>query len=461
MTARDQFALVGRISGGRVIDPGSGLDSPADILIDERGRISRIGRSGSGASSVESDGDVLDATGMIVAPGFVDLHVHLREPGREDEETVASGSAAAARGGFTTICCMPNTEPAIADQETVRFVLDRALAAPGRVHPIGAITRDREGKSLAGIAEMVAAGAVAFSDDGAPVGSAGLLRRAMQYSRMFNVPIVEHCDMPDLSADGVMNEGLVSTKLGLRGIPPVSEEICLARDIALARETGAHLHAAHLSTAGSVEIIRRAKAEGVNVTAEVTPHHLILTDDLIARDFDPLYKVNPPLRTRRDVDALRQGLADGVIDCIATDHAPHAEQEKDGEFDLAPFGMVGLETALGVCVKALIETGLLDWPGLIDCLTRRAARAFHLAAGTITVGSPADLVLIDPDAQWRVTPESLISKSKNSPFLGWELTGVVRATIVDGRLVYQDFAAGSSLSTAARRERSVTSTAKR
>ncbi|MEW5701731.1 MAG: dihydroorotase [Candidatus Zixiibacteriota bacterium] len=437
MTYRSTFRAVGVIVGGRVIDPASGFDGVADVILDGKGRVERIERAGRDRRYERVPGAVLDAGGMIVAPGFVDLHCHLREPGREDEETVASGSAAGVRGGFTTLCCMPNTEPAIADQETVRFVLDRASSAPGRVYPVGAITRDREGKSLAEIAEMVAAGAVAFSDDGAPVASAGLLRRAMQYAHMFGVPIVEHCETPELSGNGVMHEGLVSTKLGLRGIPAISEEICVARDIALSRETGTHLHVAHVSTAGSVAIIRAAKAAGVNVTAEVTPHHLMLTDDWVARDFDPLYKVNPPLRTADDVTALRAGLADGTIDCIATDHAPHAEQEKDGEFDLAPFGTVGLETALGVCVKALRETGLMEWLLLIDCLSRRPAQVFHLPAGAIAPGAPADIAIIDPDARWTVTPDQLTSKSKNSAFYGWELTGLVKSTIVDGRLVHE------------------------
>lgn len=436
MIAREAYRSVGLIRGGRVIDPASGFDGVADVHIDERGRILRIDKSSGARPTDAGPHAVIDAARKIVAPGFIDLHVHLREPGREDEETVATGSAAGVKGGFTTVCCMPNTEPAIADQETVRFVLDRAQAAPGRVHPIGAITRDREGKSLAQISDMIEAGAVAFSDDGAPVASAGLLRRAMQYAQMFNVPIVEHCEVPELSGQGVMHEGVISSKLGLKGIPAASEEICLARDIALARETGCHLHAAHLSTKGSVEIVRRAKSEGIRVTAEVTPHHLILTDDIIARDFDPLFKVNPPLRTAADVEALREGLRDGTIDCIATDHAPHAWQEKDGEFDLAPFGMVGLETALGVCIKALIESRVLDWPLLIACLTQRPAAAFHLDAGAIKPGAPADLVIIDPDAKWTVTADNLISKSKNSPFLGWELNGVVTAAVVDGRLVH-------------------------
>lgn len=436
MIARDAYRSVGLITGGRVIDPASGFDGIADVMIDERGRVARIEKSPGGRRPEAGPHAIIDATGMIVAPGFVDLHVHLREPGREDEETVASGSNAGVKGGFTTLCCMPNTDPAIADQETVRFVLDRAKAAPGRVHPIGAITRDREGKSLAQISDMIEAGAVAFSDDGAPVASAGLMRRAMQYAQMFGVAIVEHCEVPELSGQGVMHEGVTSSKLGLKGIPAASEEICLARDIALARETGCHIHGAHLSTAGSVELVRRAKSEGIKVTAEVTPHHLTLTDDLIARDFDPLYKVNPPLRTQADILALREGLRDGTIDCIATDHAPHAWQEKDGEFDLAPFGMIGLETALGVCIKALIDTKVLDWGTLIDCLTSRPSRVFNLAAGAIKIGAPADIVVIDPNAKWTVGTDNLISKCKNSPFLGWELQGIVTAAVVDGRLVH-------------------------
>lgn len=435
MNRNSECSSIRLVAGGRVIDPASGFDAVADLRIDSDGRISGIDKAGP-IPATEENG-AIDARGMIVAPGFVDLHTHLREPGREDEETVASGSAAGVCGGFTTLCCMPNTEPAIADQETVRFVLDRARSAPGRVYPIGAITRERKGESLAEIAEMVSAGAVAFSDDGAPVVSNGLLRRAMEYVGMFDVPIVSHCDTLDLSADGVMNEGLISVKLGMRGIPAIAEEMCVARDVALARATGARLHICHVSTAGAVEIIRVAKAEGVRVTAEVAPHHLVLTDDLIAQDFDPLLKVNPPLRTQRDLEALRAGLVDGAIDCIATDHAPHAEQEKDGEFDLAPFGMVGLETALGVCRRALIDTGLLGWPELIACLTHKAAPIFDLDAGTLAQGRAADVVVVDPEARWTVTSRSLISKSKNSPFLNWELVGKVRETIVGGRLVYR------------------------
>lgn len=428
----DSAMPIRAIVGGRVIDPASGHDGIADVII-ENGAIVSV-KPNSGIKPGEPG--VIDATGLFVTPGFVDLHCHLREPGHEDAETVESGSAAGVRGGFTTLCCMPNTDPAIADQGMVRFVLDRASSAPGRVHPIGAVTRERHGETLAEIAEMVVAGAIAFSDDGAPVSNAGLLRRAMEYSRMFDVPIVSHCETVELGKDGVMHEGFISAKLGLRGIPAISEEICVARDIALARSTGARLHIAHVSTAGSVDIIRAAKAEGVRVSGEVAPHHLILTDDLIAKDFDPLFKVNPPLRPQHDVDALRQGLIDGTIDCIATDHAPHAWQEKDGEFDLAPFGMIGLETALGVGRRALIDTKLMEWPLLIDCLTRRPADVFGFDIGRLTPGAPADVVCFDPEAEWTVSLDSLHSKSKNSPYLGWTLKGVVRATLVDGQLVY-------------------------
>ncbi len=421
------------ITGGRVIDPTSGFDGIANVWI-ENGRIDRIEP---GDIPIPAADDVIDARGLIVCPGFIDLHTHLREPGREDEETVESGSWAGVRGGFTMLCCMPNTEPAIADQGTVRFVLDRALAAPGKVRPIGAITRERKGETLAEIAEMVSAGAVAFSDDGSPVVDAGLLERAMEYARMFDVPIVSHCETPSLSRGGVMNAGAVSARLGLPGIPKISEEICVARDIALAKVAGSRFHVCHVSSGGSVEIIRAAKRDGVRVTAEATPHHLILTDDLIARDFDPLYKVNPPLCTQADVDAVRQGLVDGTIDCIATDHAPHAWQEKDGEFDLAPFGMIGLETALGVCHRALIETGLMQWPELIDCLTRRPAEVFGLETGRLTPGAPADITCFDPEAEWTVCVDNTHSRSKNSPYLGWTIRGVVRATVVDGQSVFR------------------------
>jgi len=440
-SASSQWPSIRAITGGRIIDPKSGFDGIGTVWINSE-RIERI-EPGTGGPT-PTGADVIDARGWIVAPGFIDLHVHLREPGREDEETVETGSAAGVRGGFTSVCCMPNTEPAIADQGTVRFVLDRALTAPGRVFPIGSITRDRKGETLAEISEMVIAGAVAFSDDGSPVANSGLLRRAMEYARMFDVPIVSHCEMTDLSRDGVMHEGLISAKLGLRGIPAISEEICVSRDIALARMTGGRLHICHVSTAGSVEIIRAAKAEGVRVTAEATPHHLTLTDDLIAREFDPLYKVNPPLRTQRDVDALRQALVDGTIDCIATDHAPHAWQEKDGEFDQAAFGMVGLETALGVCHRAMVESGLMGWPELVDCLTRRPARVFGLPLGSLEPGSRADIACFDPEAEWTVTLETLHSRSKNSPFFGWTLKGAVRSTLVDGRLVHENHLSGVS-----------------
>jgi len=424
------------IRGGRLVD-ASGLDTTADLLVTCPSivEVKRGITAPAGTATIE-------AQGLIVLPGLVDLHVHLREPGEEEKETVASGAAAAAAGGFTDIACMPNTEPPIDDQSGVRFIREQSAAAGlARVHPIAAITLGRRGEQLTEMDELREAGAVAFSDDGSPVRSAEILRRALEYGRMVGVPIIDHCEDPDLARGGVMHEGRVSTELGLPGIPAAAEEVIVARDLCLAELTGGHLHLAHLSTRGSVELVRRAKARGVQVTAEVTPHHFILTDDAV-RSYDPVTKMNPPLRTAADVAALREGLADGTIDAIATDHAPHTDYEKEFEFDRAPFGVIGLETALGLTLTELVDGGVLDLAGLVRVMSLRPRQILGLAGGSIAPGAPADLVLIDPEARWVVDPSRFRSRSRNSPFRGFRLRGEVAATLVGGRLVHARAAAG-------------------
>lgn len=425
------------IAGGKVIDPASGLEGMADVYI-QAGKILKIEtkRLIIGKKLKSSSAEVLDARGRLVVPGLIDMHVHLREPGREDEETILSGSQAAVAGGFTSICCMPNTDPPLDSQEKIKFVLERAKQALCRVYPIGAITKKQEGKELAELGDMFSAGAVAFTDDGHPVMSAEVMRRAMEYSKMFAVPIIDHCEDLSLSASGVMNESFVSTTLGLPGIPSVSEELMVYRDIKLAEYTGAKVHLAHISTAGSVELVREAKKKDISVTAEVTPHHFTLTDELV-KTFNTNYKMKPPLRNRADLEALKEGLKDGTIDCIATDHAPHSAEEKETEFDQAPFGIVGLETALGLVVTELIEKEVLTWSQAIAKLTINPARILGLAAARIKGGYPADLTIIDPQGSWTVDVSKFKSKSKNSPFGGWKLKGKVLYTIVEGKVVFR------------------------
>jgi dihydroorotase len=426
------------IRGGRVIDPANGIDKIADVLIED-GLIVSVGER-------SDTGETIDASGLTVCPGFVDIHTHLREPGFEHKETIESGTQAAARGGFTTVCAMPNSEPPTDSAGAAEFVLRRA-AETGlvRVLPIGCVTKRREGKELAELAELAQAGAVAFSDDGAPVADAGLMRRALEYASMLAAPVIDHCEDPALAKGGVMHEGWVATRLGLRGIPAAAEETMVARNIALAAETGSHVHLAHVSTAGSVELIRQAKARGLAVTAEVTPHHLALTheavltgpaESLTALAYDTNAKVNPPLRTPEDVAACVVGLLDGTIDCIATDHAPHAIQDKLCEFDAAAVGISGLETALALCLTALdIETA-------IQRLTVAPVRTLGLdrrieSIGTLSPGAPADVTLIDPAAEWTVEPELFASKGKNTPLAGRTLHGKVMATVYAGKLVWR------------------------
>ena len=436
------------IHNARVIDPALGRDGIADIVIVD-GRIARVGPN-EGDAVIEAER--IDATGLVVAPGFVDLHVHLREPGFEHKETIASGTLAAARGGFTTVCAMPNTLPPLDSRPAVESVLREAqLSARVRVLPVGCITRGRAGKELAPAGELARAGVVALSDDGDAVGDASLMRHALEYSTVFDLPVAQHCEDPALVHDGHMHEGWVATRLGLRGRPASAEETLVARDIALAELAGAHLHVQHVSTAGSVALIRAARARGARVTAEVTPHHLTLTHEEVAfgaeRDYTRIAyhanaKVNPPLREQTDVDACIAALRDGVIDAIATDHAPHTAGDKEVEFTLAAAGISGLETAFGLAMT-LVHAGAITLPALIERLTIGPVRAWRLdrqpglsGLGTLAPGAPGDLVLLDPDAAWTVDPTAFASMGRNTPIAGRRLTGRVVATISGGRVVH-------------------------
>ena len=421
------------IRAGRVIDPSQNLDAPSlDLLIVE-GRIARLG---SGIDTPDG-AQIIDASGLVVAPGFVDLHVHLREPGEEHKETIQSGARAAAAGGFTSICAMPNTRPPIDDPAAVGFVrAEGEHARQARVYPVGAVSVGLEGREMTEIGELVAAGAIAVSDDGRPVWDAGLCRRTLEYASAFDIPYFSHAEELALSGQGVMNEGPVSTALGLRGIPNAAEDVAVARDCLIAELTGGRLHILHVTTRGAVEVIRAAKARGVQVTAEVTPHHLSLTDEAV-RGYRTEAKMNPPLRSAADVAAVRDALVEGVIDCIATDHAPHHYEDKEREFDDAPFGIVGLETALGVCMCELVDSGRMDLPALIDRLSRRPAQIARLPAGTLAGGAPADVVVFDPQVSWVCRPEEFLSLSRNTPFAGQELRGRVVTTLVAGRPVYE------------------------
>jgi dihydroorotase len=434
------------IRGGRVLDPARGVDTIADVLI-ENGRIAKVGAALAAAQ-------VIDASGLVVCPGFVDIHCHLRDPGFEHKETIETGTRAAARGGFTTVCCMPNTEPPIDSQATVEYVL-RTAAAVGlvRVLPIGCVSRGRRGETLAEMGDLAEAGVVGFSDDGNPVADGALMRRALEYSKALGLPIIDHCEEPSLTKEGVMHEGWVATRLGLRGQPAAAEEAAVARDIALAEFTGSHVHIAHLSTRGSVELVRAAKARGVNVTAEVTPHHLTLTHEAVAFSpacpagnagltYDTNAKVNPPLRTREDVEACVGGLLDGTIDAIATDHAPHALEDKLCEFEQAAFGISNFETALGALLT-LVPEGRLDLATLIAKLTAGPVAALGLdhrpgldGLGSLAPGAPADVVVLDPQQEWVVEPELFASKGRNTPLAGRTLRGQVVATVYGGRVIY-------------------------
>ena len=417
------------IRGGRVIDPSQGLDRVTNLLVRD-GRIAGYDVSPNGQDTI------IDATGKIVAPGLIDMHVHLREPGREEDETIATGTAAALAGGFTSIACIPNTEPPIDTQGTVEFIRHQAERAGNcNVFVVACVSKNREGKELAEIGQLVQAGAVAFSDDGAPVYDPELMRRAFEYCLMFDKPILNHAEVRELTQGGVMHEGLVSLILGLPGMPAEAEDVMVSRDIALAEATGGRIHVMHVSSAASVDLIRRAKKRGVRVTTEVCPHHFTLTDESL-RTFDSNYKMSPPLRGQRHVDACIAGLADGTIDVICTDHAPHAPEKKMRELDKAPFGILGLETALGLVVTKLIEPGYLDWPAAIAKMTVNPARVLGIGKGTLREGADADVTVIDPDVRWTVNVHKLKSKSVNTPFGGWQLRGRADTVIVGGRVKY-------------------------
>jgi len=421
------------IRGGRVIDPATGVDREADVLLAE-GRIAAIDASISPGGRHR----VIDARNLLVAPGLVDMHVHLRDPGQTHKEDIASGTAAAVHGGFTAVACMPNTIPPIDHPTVVEYIQRRATSTGAcRVLPIATITKGRLGEELAPIPTLAASGAVALSDDGDAVKDAGLLRRAMSYARQVGLPVIEHSEDATLSNGGAMHEGMWSVVLGLRGIPSVSEEAIVARDIVLAEDTGARLHVAHVSTAGSVALIREAKRRDVGVTAEVTPHHLLLTDEAVG-GYNTDAKMNPPLRGQADRAALVEGLLDGTIDAIATDHAPHTPEEKRVEFDSAPFGVVGLETALSVLLTRLVRPGLLSLMEVLRRLSTTPAAILGLAGGRLELDAPADLVLIDLDRRWTVDPAVFASKSRNTPFAGWELQGKAVMTIVGGEIKYSE-----------------------
>jgi dihydroorotase len=420
------------IKRGRLIDPAQDLDQTCDVLI-VGGAVRELG-----ASIEADDAEVIDAKGLVVCPGLIDMHVHLREPGREDEETIESGARAAIHGGFTSVAAMPNTEPAVEGEEGVKFVLGKAREAGlARVFPIAAVSKGQKGETLSEIGSAFRAGAVGVSDDGYPVARSGVMRRALEYVKMFGRPVMAHCEDPGLSAGGVMNEGRTSTVLGLRGIPGASEDVEVIRDIILTRLTASRLHICHVSTGASLGFIEQAKQQGINVTCEVTPHHLALDDRAVAT-FDTNTKMKPPLRAKDDVSALRKGIETGVVDAIASDHAPHSREEKDQEFDLAPFGVIGLETTVGVVMSRLYHEGVVTLPHLVRLMSTNPAGILGVPLGSLKPGSPADVTLLDPEAEWEIDPRDFASKSRNTPFSGWKVKGKVITVIVEGRVLMRD-----------------------
>ncbi len=420
------------LKGARVIDPSQNTDTTSDVLIVD-GRVAAV------KDEIEiNDAKAIDLSGMIVTPGLIDMHAHFRDPGYEYKEDIESGSMSAAAGGFTAVACMPNTNPPIDNAALIQYVKSKASKA-GKIKllPIGCVSKGQEGKEIAEMGDMAQAGAVAFSDDGKPIADSALMRKAMVYASMFDKVIIDHCEDPFLFEGGQINEGYISTLLGLAGIPAAAEEIMVARNILIAREMGTRVHIAHVSTEGSLRLIRQAKSEGVKVSCEVTPHHLTLTEKAVM-GYDTNAKVNPPLRTQRDIDALLEGLKDGTIDAIATDHAPHHMDEKDLEFDKAAFGMVGLETALGVILTHIVKEGVLSLNAAIEKMTVGPAKVLGLDMGTLKIGAAADITVIDPNRVWTVDKNKFFSKGRNTPFDGWRLTGKAVLTMVDGRIVYSD-----------------------
>lgn len=422
------------IKGGRVIDPANQIDGVKDVLVEDT-IITKV------AENITPEDDkvkIINAEGKIVTPGLIDMHVHLREPGLEYKETIYSGTRAAAAGGFTAVACMPNTSPVADNKAVIRFILEQAARVGAvKVYPIACITKGCQGEELAEIGELKEAGAVALSDDGSPVVNSEIMRRALEYAQMFDLTIIDHCEDPNLVAGGFMHEGYTSTVLGLRGIPSAAEEVMVARDIILAELTGSPVHIAHISTAGSIIMVKEAKKRGLLVTAEATPHHFTLTDEAVV-GYDTATKVSPPLRSSQDREAVCQGLKDGTIDVIATDHAPHARQEKEVEYAYAPNGLVGLETAVPLVVTQLIDSGILTWSEAIEKLTVNPAKILSVNGGTLSVGSTADITIIDPDKEDVVDPDKFYSKGKNTPFKGRKLKGWPVYTMVNGKIVMKD-----------------------
>lgn len=422
------------IANGHLIDPAQGQNSGKNLLIENGTVLAWLVPN----DPRPDDAEVFDASGLIVAPGFIDMHVHLREPGQEHKETIASGCAAAVAGGWTSVCPMPNTNPVNDNAAITRYMIEQAeRAGLANIFPIGAITKSSDGSELAEMGEMKAAGAVAVSDDGRPVPNAGIMRRAMQYARDFHLPVIDHCEDKSLSSGGVMHEGKISLLLGLKGMPALAEDIDAVRDICLAYETDSHIHIAHISTEGAIEAVRRAKNEGIKITCEVAPHHFTLTDKAV-EGYDTNTKMAPPLRSEEHLEAILAGINDGTIDAIATDHAPHHSDEKALEYDRAPFGITGLETAIGLAFNELVHKGVIDLVRLVEMCSTNPANIFKLTGrGTLKVGSVADVTIIDPDVTWTYKNSDSRSKSKNSPFDGWQLRGAAVATIVGGKLVYR------------------------